>query len=970
MKRNEIRWRILICTVFLTVLANGIMTGSACFLGQKITSQVQSGYDSIKFQNIYDYANAKMNDLQILRAALLNTDYTDYTSGYWNLKDEQEANFKREELNSRINRLNLSSNFVKSVYLLGYNFNQRSFMKDIKSTTWKEEDLPFYSDFFYSTVNKTYFDFLFAGNSEPFFIGRNEIKKELPEHANRMYNKVADKFMNLADILENNIVISNPYTSVYKNGVIVIVVNPGFLEGYLSAEPSHKEKITLLDKNNRLVWSNLELENNENPFTTVNEAAEGFQLAISGVNYSNRCKSLENSSFKLVYSIPVSEINNINNKMYVTFIVFFILTIIFTAILGSAFSNRISRPLKKLSVILKTQTHTSNFSNINIDSVTKKSFNRLTINQKIRFMLSTILLISMTACTLYTSNYIYNSTKKILNNSAAASSTNVYKSMNQLMSSYYLRSELIPFYEIENILKTPYSSSAASAKDIETVLVNQPLNLSYFANVILLGKSGNVKYQSVYPNNPQLLNIPFNVIEEKMENQNKDILWEYVEKDIFNQPAIAIVRKIYDSNETGTPGNNTIGYMELFLHSNPFQSINMGSGTEFMIFNDSNNAIYSSVQDQITSYSKAALAMLNGGTAAENIGHPALINNVSYLISYGTLPEKDWNIVIFQKSDEINIIRQQLLYNNLIVVGIVLSLALLLSLWIARFISKPVESIKSNMRKVGRGDFRRIDIFSKYDEINDLVISYNRMIEQITRLMQENVNQKLKENELITLKAQAELNMLQQQINPHFLYNSLEMINMQAMISKEDKISKMATSLSKLFRYTTKNNGMTVNLEQEIEHARNYIITQQLRFENKFIVNWNIEPAALGVKVLKFILQPLIENSINHGFCNISSGGVINIIVEYKVENLYIEVYDNGTGLNQTDLTKIRNSLVESLTENRPVTTKPSNGTGIALLNVNKRLHLFYYGLASMSIESEFMKWTRVTIRIPIQQPI
>jgi sensor histidine kinase YesM len=971
MKIKKLRNRITFLAFLLIPVTCCLLIGAALTNRFEISEKVQKNYDAQQFQSLYSSANALMNDMKILSSVLINTDYCSYISSYWNLRDEKEANEAGELLNSRINQLGLSPKLVKSIYMLGSNENQRCFAKRVGDTTWRIREVPYYYDFVYTIQDRILFDFLFSDSTNPVYLKPGSLREELPDHGNLLYERAKDRLSGLADVLEGSIIISNSFTAKYNPnnsnmGVIIIIMNPGFLEEYLPEGNPRGERVTLLDRDNRVIWTNLEGAGPDS-FSGLRAAEGQSDSTISEVKYSSRYKLFANGKFKLVYSVPVSRMDADTVEFLLHFAAFSLATLALSFLLVFYLSSRISKPFKKLAGMIKQQVKANALAEIAPKTITNSIFSENPMRKQIFAAFLLPLIISIAATASFTIKYNYQYAQDMLNRNAAMASSNMYQKMSNLLSSYYLDSELTPYYEIEKILKSG-TSADLSKKDIETVLVTQPLNLTYFANVVLLDSSGNVKYQSIFPNNPQLLDVPATHIKDHFEPQKSDIFWEYIPSDVFNQPATAIIRKIYDIKDANNPKKKPLGYMEMFLHGNPFQSVSSGSDMDFLILKDDKSIIYSSNTDKANAYRDLAMSLSNGGPAA-GTSCSGMIDNTKYLLSFGTFPQKDWKVVIFQKFNEIDTIGRQLISGTLVTACIVAALAFLLSLGLARLIAKPVDLIKNNMKEVGKGDFSDPNISSGYDEIGELIHAYNRMVKQINVLIQENLNQKTVEHELIVLKTQSELNMLQQQINPHFLYNSLEMINMQAMASNDKKISIMATALSKLFRYTTNCSNMTVPLEKEIDHARNYVTIQQLRFGDKFNCRWNIEPSIRQEKIIKFIFQPIIENSINHGLYNITSGGLLEITARREQERLYLEVRDNGTGLKPADLERVRESLRNSIVEDSKYEQDGARdkSNGIALKNVYKRLHLYYHGKADMVIEGEYMQGTKVIITIPLE---
>jgi len=212
-------------------------------------------------------------------------------------------------------------------------------------------------------------------------------------------------------------------------------------------------------------------------------------------------------------------------------------------------------------------------------------------------------------------------------------------------------------------------------------------------------------------------------------------------------------------------------------------------------------------------------------------------------------------------------------------------------------------------------------------------------------------------------KTEAEFNALQNQINPHFLYNTLETIRSRAMMSGLDDVTEMTEALGMLFRYTISSTGNLASLRDEIEHAERYILIQQYRFPGKITFSKDIENRRFyDVQIPKLTIQPLIENAIYHGIEVKTGAGAISIRVYSTQSRLNIEITDNGTGMTHERLTELRNALADPQITH----VSRSRGSGIALINVNQRIQFYFgpeYGLLIRSVEQV---GTTVTITLPI----
>ncbi|OKP90859.1 hypothetical protein A3844_03095 [Paenibacillus helianthi] len=277
--------------------------------------------------------------------------------------------------------------------------------------------------------------------------------------------------------------------------------------------------------------------------------------------------------------------------------------------------------------------------------------------------------------------------------------------------------------------------------------------------------------------------------------------------------------------------------------------------------------------------------------------------------------------------------------------GITLVL-LLLSVGIAYVISshltKPIKKMMAAIQLTGAGDFSTKIPDQPQLEFRILVKRYNQMNERILELIEENYKSTRREKE-------AEMLALNLQLNPHFLYNTLNIINWMALEREESEISQMIVSLSTMLQYTVNNGQEEVLLEDDLNWLRSYTHIMGKRYAGVFEVEYDMENLPPGKVVPKLFLQPIVENAIIHSMEAVVSGGRIMITGRRSGERLYFTVSDNGVGMSKDH---IEDMLIH-------------DAGGIGLRNVKKRLNLMYGGLAELQIQSEPGVGTVVTVVIP-----
>lgn len=290
---------------------------------------------------------------------------------------------------------------------------------------------------------------------------------------------------------------------------------------------------------------------------------------------------------------------------------------------------------------------------------------------------------------------------------------------------------------------------------------------------------------------------------------------------------------------------------------------------------------------------------------------------------------------------------------------------ILFAISFARQISIPVHQLVLRARKVAEGnlDIDEIKIKTNY-ELNSLIDSFNYMFVQIKRLINDienkaQIENKLKEQEIKNLEIsnllnESELKLLQSQINPHFLFNTMNTIIALAQFEKAKQTKKMLESMAEILRYNLKKIDMAVTLGDEYETIKNYVYIQQMRFGEKITYILNIDESALDFKVPSMILQPFIENSTIHGLEPKEGKGMLTLSITDMTDCILITIKDNGVGIPEEKL---------KLIVDRENNSSDGSSTGIGMKNVMRRLEL-KYGKNIVEIKSKPGSGTEVRIRL------
>lgn len=415
---------------------------------------------------------------------------------------------------------------------------------------------------------------------------------------------------------------------------------------------------------------------------------------------------------------------------------------------------------------------------------------------------------------------------------------------------------------------------------------------------------------------------------------------------------VTVVRGLKDDRYRSNIGLLVVS-LKLSFFSSRFSTANTGSSSEISIVDQNRKIIYHIDSSRIGGISDiypevAPETFMGTYRGTDEVGDKSLI-------AYYRIHDLNWWIVqsqplkqLFQRNDKIFTV-------TLIVFLCSLVLACIVWYFVSSGIVLPIRSLT---RAIGQGKsavgLNKVPVNNE-DEIGVLTVAYNRMTERIEKLVDDVIEEQ-------NQKKDAEYAALQAQINPHFLYNTLNSIRWMAIIQGADNIKTAVETLGRLLRNTVKRTGEPILLTQEIANVQDFIAILQLRYHDRFLVQYEISAVAEMSGCLPFIVQPIVENAVFHGIEPKEGKGEIVIRVEVDSdETLILTVADNGVGMPEN----VALSLLSK-------SSKGAQGfTGIGLKNINDRIQLTYgmdYGLTVNSLEG---RGTRIVVRMPnIRMPL
>jgi len=379
------------------------------------------------------------------------------------------------------------------------------------------------------------------------------------------------------------------------------------------------------------------------------------------------------------------------------------------------------------------------------------------------------------------------------------------------------------------------------------------------------------------------------------------------------------------------------------LFSEVFESSNQYNGAKNYVLSKQGNVVYSTdMSDLATVENPEWLQEIVKDKSGKMIKD---VDGKKAIVCFDTMESTGWISVSIIPIKSILEGLNNIRYFIILFGCILVILSSICANFISESITRPIDKLLVAIKKMGQGNFHTQVEVKRNDEIGNLINKFNEMDNKILNLIEENYIRRIREKEATIMS-------LNIQLNPHFLYNTLNIINWIAIEKDEKEISKMIVNLSSMLQYTAHNNEEISDFKTDLEWLKKYIFIMQNRFEDKFKVYYDIDEEMDLYKVPKLFLQPFVENSIIHGFEAMDNGGVLKIRGRVKKLNACFIIEDNGKGMSKE---KIQEIMAKS--------TKK-----IGISNVNSRLQLMYGTEYGVHIKSEVDRGTKIIIKLPLKE--
>lgn len=584
----------------------------------------------------------------------------------------------------------------------------------------------------------------------------------------------------------------------------------------------------------------------------------------------------------------------------------------------------------------------------------------VSINQRLLISYILVIVIPITAISVIIYNYTTDYLEERVTESVLATSAQITENLDTFFTNMAKITEM-PYYdkELNNILDRRYSVNNEMNEYQKVEDYNQ-ITQNFFSKLFLLNKSIETLYLTSFVND----RVYYKGYRAEYSREESDLKNEQWFRNIVSKGGKEVIIGIHDEfpSVPNTSQVITIGRLIVKPFTNEKQGVflinikpekleelyketRLTPGTRQLIIDENNRIVYSKLENEIgTQIDPDIIKIIN----SKGTNNEVTINNTPVFIISDTSRYSFWKVINIIPRNEL-FSDAEAIREGILLIGIALVLlSVLVSFVIAGSITKPIVKLNNQMKLVEQGDFSVNIEGQRNDEVGQLSKTFNKMILQINELIQ-----RIKidgENKRIS-----ELQALQSQINPHFMYNTLNVIKWMAQMQAADNITQAVDSLIYLLNFSAKTTAEFIPISEELEFVKNYISIMRLRYYNKFEVIYEIEDSVYKYKTLKFILQPFIENAIFHGFDKRKSGYHLRIKAFLENGSVCFIINDDGSGIAAHDIPKILNKDIQG--------EKGFNSIGIS--NVVGRIKLHFGQQYKVDITSRPEVGTSIFINIP-----
>ncbi len=519
------------------------------------------------------------------------------------------------------------------------------------------------------------------------------------------------------------------------------------------------------------------------------------------------------------------------------------------------------------------------------------------------------------------------------------SNENIYQA---LINDYNNNINKLNNYEVASQLNNVFLKAAITRNEIESICIVS--NSKRFFTFDNNNETDASNIRSVVKQN-------YTSIREEVAVSNGKAVWFFNSKNGIVQNAY-LIRMIYHKDTY-----KEIGLLVVQINMEFLDSVLQGLESEVM----QNTTILSPDNEVILYKNKAAMDKYEQVIKKIPYNKDSFVDKKNNIfVAYTTLSDPNWRIVTYiplnQLYSDVGELRNRIIMMCLVSILILSVVSIIMSFDMIKPINQLVKAMKGmNIDNISDS---YIEI-ERRDELGFLHKTFNNMTKEIDHLVTWIYREQITRKE-------AEIKALQSQINPHFLFNTLESINWMAQLNNVPEISETVSDLSTLMEASIGRDDRLITIEEEFIYIDKYIALLKRRFEDRLTLIKEVDPKVLYLKIPRLLIQPLIENAVYHGVESSRGKGIISLTARIKEELMVIEVIDNGNGISADDLIKLNKGLdMDNDTYFKSLSSKKNKSIGID--NVNRRIKLFYGEKYGIKIESKLNIYTKVSVTLPAQ---
>lgn len=923
---NSKNWHIRFCSLLITTSVLLALLFQTVYIDlniRKLKLHVNSIEAQISETN-HSYLSANFKECMIetdmLQTFILRNQLTEFVKRNLNLVDRAESEKVTGRTSETLQMLSVSGQVISDFILFGKDVNQKNLYCDIKERELNNTPLPSVE-----LLTKAGLDGMLHTNMG--YMAYCDKPETNSAQMSFMTDIELAAVENLIEYLSGAYYICD-----YINGTLFIVrFNPEYVENKLI--PASNSKFIVYSSLNQPVLY----------FNTDKVYADSLSehLDMNDTYYENEdyCYNISSNLYGTLTVVTETEKNNsfftVAESGYI-YIIFTCVSVLISLFFSMFFAGQINKKLGTLLFHINTQTKLNDFSFMKFDEI-KHRWKKLTLSKNVLFSLIGSCIVPLFLVTIAFYGIVERETKELATAHVEALSHNY---ANQC-ETYYERYNSLSTVKIEQLLNEYQSNYSMATSHANLELIQKFENDFYYDTTFLPGYSyafivdekDTVIYQTSFSSQIRLSD---NLIQQAFSSFKKmEVTSAFVPVNdlISGDEALAFVKKI---EGTGKKGTLVIVFDVPKLEIGDVNRLMLADS--FIV--DADNHI-----------------ILENGFSLDEVSQNS---NLLYAVEDSMLSRLGKSVVYMDYSFYLNQIREAQ-YLNIIWMIFAGVLCIVVAFLLYRILLKPFNILIKNMNIVPEMGYATITERFAIDEVDTIAIAYNQMIARLVEMVEVSVKKENERKDLELLQSQTEFKMLEQQINPHFLFNTLEIINLSAMNNGEEDISKIVKALSFVLRYAINQSSIT-KVRQEIKALQSYIEIQRFRFGDKISIKLQLDETLLDLNMIKFILQPLVENAISHGFRKNAKAGTILISLSCYDSGMEFKIKDDGVGMSEEALHELRDTIYNA-TEGTGAKTRG----GIGLPNVYRRIALYYQGKGQFIINSAEGVGTEVIVRLPFE---